>query len=416
MSSCEINALHPWLTWLWLLTPFIMAGFAYRYIRKKNRTGTTHNRAEIRGGGNVIVQAGENSSVNVSLPDSPLGSGNGTVRTDEEGLLVRVVDDSQVVEIYNRPGALQLASDYLSAVPGASVLFRSPGSIVSVYKSQKIVIIVEQLRELGEQGQWGLFNGLAKLQMKMATDEDEKMMILQEVIAAAYFQDRLDLALKKLQQATELHVTTANPSLHLLKILYLKAAVKRKAGNYKEAESAIYDAEKMATFLTPGIESAGVFYNRATLIAQQISDSESPNKDLFQRARDNFLRAISDYKAEGTFRLTSHSKLGKAYVRLGMLLLDIRDKGEDQPRPVANDALRMAENCLQVVKGNMWEGIASRTRCYWHLAKSDLALRRRHVQDAENHAKAAIEIAQQSPFPSEVSLAQSRLDMLSRNG
>ncbi|XP_035687647.1 uncharacterized protein LOC118423559 [Branchiostoma floridae] len=386
-------------------------------MRKKYRGELkTHNRAEVTGGANVIVQTGESSSVNLTLPENALGSGNGTRRTDDEDLLVRVVDGSRAVDIYDRPGALQLANDFLSAVPGANVLYRSPGSIVSVYKSQKIVIIVEQLRELGEQGQWRLFNHLAKFWMKMTTDENEKIMILLEVVVAAYFQDRLDLALRKLQKATELYVTTANPSLHLLKILYLKAAVERKAGNYDEAERTIHDAEKMATFLTPGLESAGVFYNRATLIAQQINESEVPDEKLFERARDNFIRAISDYKAERTFCLTSHSKLGKAYVRLSMLLLDIRNKSEDQLRPVASDALRTATNCLQEVEGKMWEGITSRTRCYWYLAKSDLALRRRHIQDAEDHAKTAMEIAKQSPFPSEVSLAQSRLDMLKRDG
>eukprot|EP00058_Branchiostoma_floridae_P018867 XP_002604356.1 hypothetical protein BRAFLDRAFT_85447 [Branchiostoma floridae] len=86
------------------------------------------------------------------------------------------------------------------------------------------------------------------------------------------------------------------------------------------------------------------------------------------------------------------------------------------PGLIPKQDLQIAENSLQEVENNLWEGIPKRMRCSWYLAKSDLFRRRGKTQRATEMAEEALKVAKTASgdLPSELRFAEVRLGLLKR--
>ncbi|XP_019644810.1 PREDICTED: uncharacterized protein LOC109485563 [Branchiostoma belcheri] len=262
--------------------------------------------------------------------------------------------------------------------------------------SQRIVTRMELLQG---QGNWDMYDKFLMATMKHFKDDPDILVrVVLEDVVGAYFRDDLQSGYTSLQRAEELVQKVSDPAQQQTHRLFLKSALLRKEKRHDEADNVNYLALQGLPYMKPGRDTASVWYNLAALKAQVLYECENPPtvaKALYQEAVAAFEAAIENYKfGLDKEERTCKNSLRRSHVRLSMALVG---------------------SCsLQEVENSLWEGITSRMRCSWYLAKSDLFRRRGNTQRATEMAQEALRVARNGDFPSEVKFAEVRLGLLKR--
>ncbi|XP_019617161.1 PREDICTED: uncharacterized protein LOC109464595 [Branchiostoma belcheri] len=293
-------------------------------------------------------------------------------------------------------------------------MYKSPG--YSAASGRKGSSIVEAMEILGEQGRWRKFDAVMKRVMEKMADPDVSILVTFEAIVASYYRCEFAKAAELLQKAFDLIPQTKCPIEHQAHTLYTMSAIKRREGKHQESDHAIHLAMQVIRHVEPGRNAGEVFYNCACLLAQVNSGSTKRDNKTFIDAKQNFLLAIDHFQRgiQGrVYTVSCGNKLRKAFIRLAMLLLDCSVDAKNVGRPISEDDLRMAANCLTKVESDLWEGITLRARCFWLMATAVLSYRLQQFSRATDCARTAYDIATSLAFQPEVQFAHNLMTMLS---
>ncbi|XP_035685670.1 uncharacterized protein LOC118422259 [Branchiostoma floridae] len=286
--------------------------------------------------------------------------------------------------------------------------------------------IITRMEVLEEQGNWLEYDKFLETAIERHEgDHDILVRIVLEDVVAAYFREDFQGGYTSLHQADDLVQKVSDPAQQQAHRLYLKSALLRKQRRHAEAENINTLALQSLPHMKPGRDIASVWYNIAALKAQVLYECEnSPDtaNELYKEAVSAFENAIDHYESGLDAKdETCKNQLRRSHIRLAMVAVGCWYDGTStgtNPGLIPKQDLQKAENSLEEVENNLWEGIPKRMRCSWYLAKSDLFRRRGKIQRATEMAEEALKIAKKAKggFPSEVRFAEVRLGLLKRAG
>ncbi|XP_078572111.1 uncharacterized protein LOC144859383 [Branchiostoma floridae x Branchiostoma japonicum] len=285
--------------------------------------------------------------------------------------------------------------------------------------------MVTQLEKLAWQGHWQKLDRFAsRASRRYKGQPDVVIRVMFEKVLACNFRYDLEGGYACLKQAEKLLFKTDDAHHHQARMLEVKAVLLKKQKKYREAKTAIDLAQQALVSMKKGRDQGKIWYTFASLHALMFinSDRVTSHQPLvrgtcqspYHSAMLGFQQALDNFQAEEEDRLYRDKRCGIVHVRRAQLLLQCWSEARrfDNDVYISEENLKEAENNLHEVENKYWENIPNRTKCYWHLAKSDLHRYRCNKQRARELAKEALKIAKSFGFSSEVMYAKDRLSFI----
>eukprot|EP00058_Branchiostoma_floridae_P009630 XP_002595118.1 hypothetical protein BRAFLDRAFT_67900 [Branchiostoma floridae] len=275
--------------------------------------------------------------------------------------------------------------------------------------------MVTQLEKLAWQGHWQKLGRFASRASRRYKDQpDVVIRVMFEKVLACNFRYDLEGGYACLKQAEKLLFKTDDAHHHQARMLEVKAVLLKKQKKYQEAKTAIDLAQQALVSMKKGRDQGKIWYTFASLHALMFINSEVTSHQLlvsgtcqspYHSAMRGFQQALDNFQAEEDDSLYRDKRCGIVHVRQAQLLLQCWSEARrfDKDVYISEENLKEAENNLHEVENKYWENIPNRTKCYWHLAKSDLHRYRCNKQRARELAKEALKIAKSFGFSSEMS-------------
>ncbi|XP_078655909.1 uncharacterized protein LOC144902386 [Branchiostoma floridae x Branchiostoma belcheri] len=284
--------------------------------------------------------------------------------------------------------------------------------------------MVTQLEKLAWQGHWQKLDHFASSAFRRYKDQpDVVIRIMFEQVLACNFRYDLEGGYTCLKKAEKLLFKTDDAHHHQARMLEVKAVLLKKQKKYQEAKTAIDLAQQTLVNMKKGRDQGKIWYTFASLHALTFINSEVTSQTAvfrgtcqssYHSAMWGFQQALDNFKAEEDDSLYRDKRCGIVHVRQAQLLLQCWSEARrfDNNVYISGESLKEAENNLHEVENKYWENIPNRTKCYWHLAKSDLHRYMCNKQRARELAKEALKIARLYGFSSEVRYAKDRLSFI----
>ena len=265
--------------------------------------------------------------------------------------------------------------------------------------------IMRRFQSYNHNGDWESLEVEAAKYMNSHIPEYQAVAYLEKAISWI-FRRRPAIVIDLIHEAREIihnKVHGENSSILLGRSEYILSRLHRYLKNYEKAREHVANAKDYLYYVEAGEDSAFVLYCDACITIECLN--ESSTQDEFERVAEIFGRAIHDDQSHesGLGLVAPHSLMRLAQMYLGATHYS-------SGKAMNQQNIEHARNCLKAV---VYSSLCHRSRCHFHLMKSDLHRNSGNIDSAKESLYVALSISEKYNFELEISSVQTRLQSLS---
>ena len=297
----------------------------------------------------------------------------------------------------------------IQRVPPSRELGAAPLSEECTKLCKRSSWVMHELQSLRDNAKWEDFNKYASDLLLQFPDADTRIAIKLEQSVAACYQNELERAVQKIDEALSMISHAKNPQLLFGRGYGYKAGVMRRQRHLGEADRLVQLAEQNNHACRTHLDTIFIVYERASVLLDFIGVTSQRSARQMNEALSNLERCIDVClrleMEDGDLYVKKHHF---AFIKIAMLLLDCRTEAARE-RVVSEEYITKGQECLNTLKTKYWSAIAEGVKVQFNLASSDLEYRRGNYVEAEKYASLARDMAVELGFNTEISHAEERL-------
>lgn len=286
--------------------------------------------------------------------------------------------------------------------PEGNLCKKVPGRFViclhGVLRGKQYEELMVKFQACHHNGEWMNLEAEAKSYLTDSMPYELQIVAHLEVAVSWIFRRQKNKAIAHVSKAGEMcrKVQGDNSTILHGRCEYILSRLFRYLKDYREAKKHAEKAKVILYNVERGEDSAFANYCDACVMVDNPQDNANIKdiEDCFGVAIDNARRHHSglDLVAPHSFMRLAQMYLGSTHYSAG----SVKD----------TESIRKAENCLQSVD---LSSLPIRSRCHFHLTKSDLFQSKGLLSDAARNARYALDVSRKHNFTNEITSAENRL-------